>query len=151
MVVAVLNRINEVGYRTQGTTNTVAAVLTSSIMGEYPSIWRQSPMPIRILTVEQVDSKYRQARKSVVTEMEEWLELKTKLSDGLKRQEAAVVELALDPKNKNLRGSFKRNVRKYLRKLKLPYSVRAMRSDGVDVVIVSNDEQPISMPARKVR
>ena len=108
-------------------------------------------MPIRILTVEQVDSKYRQARKSVVTEMEEWLELKTKLSDGLKRQEAAVVELALDPKNKNLRGSFKRNVRKYLRKLKLPYSVRAMRSDGVDVVIVSNDEQPISMPARKVR
>lgn len=107
--------------------------------------------PVKVMTVEQAESKFKQARKSVVAEMDEWLELKTKLSDGLKRQEAVVVELEPDPKNKNLRATFKRHTKKYVKKLKLPYSIRAMRSsDGVDVIIVSHDEQPVSvLPARK--
>jgi len=76
--------------------------------------------------------------------LDEWEELRIKLGAGLKRAEAVVVELTPDPKNKNLRASFKRNVRKLVKRLKLDYSVRAMRSGDIDVVIVSNDEQPVS-------
>lgn len=108
-------------------------------------------MPIKVMSVEQADAKYKQARKSTITAMEEWLDLKAKLADGLKRQEAVVIELAPDPKHKNLRASFKRNVRKHIKKLRLPYSVRAMRdsASGNDVVIISADEQQISIPSRK--
>jgi hypothetical protein len=101
-------------------------------------------MPIKVMSVEQANEKFRQARKSSITSMSEWEELKIKLSDGLKRSEAVVVELKPDPKNKNLRASFKRNVRKLVKRLKMDYSVRAMRSGDVDVVIVSNEEQPVS-------
>jgi hypothetical protein len=100
--------------------------------------------PIKVMDLETANQKYRQARKSSITGMDEWVELKTKLSDGLKRAEAVVVELKPDPKNKNLRASFKRNVRKLVKRLKMDYSVRAMRSGDVDVVIVSNEEQPVS-------
>jgi hypothetical protein len=103
-----------------------------------------SPVPIKVMSVEQADTKYRQARKSSITNMPEWEELKIKLGAGLKRAEAVVVELTPDPKNKNLRASFKRNVRKLVKRLKLDYGVRAMRSGDVDVVIVSNEEQPVS-------
>jgi hypothetical protein len=101
-------------------------------------------MPIKIMSVEQANERFRQARKSSITSMEEWEELKMKLSAGLKRAEAVVVELKPDPKNKNLRASFKRNVRKLVKRLKMDYSVRAMRSGDVDVVIISNEEQPTS-------
>ena len=101
-------------------------------------------MPIKVMSVEQANDKFRQARRSSITSMQEWDELKIKLSSGLKRNEAVVVELTPDPKNKNLRASFKRNVRKMVKRLKLDYGVRAMRSGDVDVVIVSNEEQPVS-------
>ena len=101
-------------------------------------------MPIKVMTVEQANERFRQARKSSITSMPEWEELKIKLSSGLKRAEAVVVELTPDPKNKNLRASFKRNVRKLVKRLKMDYGVRAMRSGDIDVVIVSNEEQPTS-------
>jgi hypothetical protein len=101
-------------------------------------------MPIKVMSVEQANEKFKQARKSSITGMDEWDELRIKLGSGLKRAEAVVVELTPDPKNKNLRASFKRNVRKLVKRLKLDYSVRAMRSGDVDVVIVANDEQPVS-------
>lgn len=104
-------------------------------------------MPLKIMTVQEADTKYRQARKSSITSMEEWEELKIKLGAGLKRSEAVIVELTPDPKNKNLRASFKRNVRKLVKKLRMDYTVRAMRdsASGMDVVIVANEsEQPVS-------
>ena len=102
-------------------------------------------MPIKVMSVEQANEKFRQARKSSITSMPEWEELKIKLGSGLKRAEAVVVELTPDPKNKNLRASFKRNVRKLVKRLKMDYGVRAMRSGDIDVVIVSNEsEQPTS-------
>jgi hypothetical protein len=103
------------------------------------------PVPIKVMTVEQANERFRQARKSSITSMEEWEELKIKLGEGLKRSEAVVVSLTPDPKNKNLRASFKRNVRKLVKRLHMDYSVRAMRSGDVDVVIVANEsEQPVS-------
>ena len=101
-------------------------------------------MPIKVMSVDAANDKFRQARRSSITSTEEWQELTIKLGDGLKRSEAVVVELTPDPKNKNLRASFKRNVRKLVKRLKMDYSVRAMRSGNVDVVIVANEEQPTS-------
>jgi predicted DNA-binding protein (UPF0278 family) len=110
-------------------------------------------MPIRVMSVEQANEKFRQARKSSITSMEEWEELKIKLSAGLKRAEAVVVELTPDPKNKNLRASFKRNVRKLVKKLRLDYTVRAMRdsASGMDVVIVANESEQPAITSRKSR
>jgi predicted DNA-binding protein (UPF0278 family) len=110
-------------------------------------------MPIRLMSVEQANEKFRQARKSSITSMEEWEELKIKLSAGLKRAEAVVVELTPDPKNKNLRASFKRNVRKLVKKLRLDYTVRAMRdsASGMDVVIVANESEHTASQSRKSR
>jgi hypothetical protein len=103
-------------------------------------------MPIKVMTVQEADAKYRQARKSTITSMPEWEELKLKLTTGLRRSEAVVIELMPDPRNKNLRAGFKRNVRKMVKRLNLGYSVRAMRdgSSGHDIVVVANDEQPVS-------
>lgn len=110
-------------------------------------------MPIRVMSVEQANEKFRQARKSSITSMEEWEELKIKLSAGLKRAEAVVVELTPDPKNKNLRASFKRNVRKLVKKLRMDYTVRAMRdsASGMDVVIVANESEQHASQSRKSR
>jgi predicted DNA-binding protein (UPF0278 family) len=110
-------------------------------------------MPIRLMSVEQANEKFRQARKSSITSMEEWEELKIKLGAGLKRAEAVVVELTPDPKNKNLRASFKRNVRKLVKKLRLDYTVRAMRdsASGMDVVIVANESEQHASQSRKSR
>jgi predicted DNA-binding protein (UPF0278 family) len=110
-------------------------------------------MPIRVMTVEQANDKFRQARKSTITSMPEWEELKIKLGAGLKRAEAVVVELTPDPKNKNLRASFKRNVRKLVKKLRLEYTVRAMRdsASGMDVVIVANESEQHASQSRKLR
>ena len=74
-------------------------------------------MPMKVMTVSK-RTKFRQASKSSITSMEEWEELKIKLGAGLKRREAVVVELTPDPKNKNLRASFKRNVRKLVKSFK---------------------------------
>jgi predicted DNA-binding protein (UPF0278 family) len=108
-------------------------------------------VPLKIMTVQEADTKYRQARKSSITSMEEWEELKIKLGAGLKRSEAVIVELTPDPKNKNLRASFKRNVRKLVKKLRVDYTVRAMRdsASGMDVVIVANESEPPASPSRK--
>jgi len=110
-------------------------------------------VPLKIMTVQEADTKYRQARKSSITSMEEWEELKIKLGAGLKRSEAVIVELTPDPKNKNLRASFKRNVRKLVKKLRMDYTVRAMRdsASGMDVVIVANESEHTASPSRKSR
>jgi predicted DNA-binding protein (UPF0278 family) len=110
-------------------------------------------VPLKIMTVQEADTKYRQARKSSITSMEEWEELKIKLGAGLKRSEAVIVELTPDPKNKNLRASFKRNVRKLVKKLRMDYTVRAMRdsASGMDVVIVANESEQPASPSRKSR
>ncbi|MGA8151430.1 MAG: hypothetical protein WB952_10815 [Terriglobales bacterium] len=105
-------------------------------------------MPIKVMSVEQANERFKQARKSSITGMAEWEELRIKVGAGLKRGEAVVVELTPDPKNKNLRASFKRNVRKLVKRLKMDYTVRAMRSGDVDVVIVANEEHPVSTRKR---
>jgi predicted DNA-binding protein (UPF0278 family) len=110
-------------------------------------------MPIKVMSVDQANERFRQARKSSITSMEEWEELKIKLGAGLKRSEAVIVELTPDPKNKNLRASFKRNVRKLVKKLRLDYTVRAMRdsASGMDVVIVANESEQHASQSRKSR
>jgi predicted DNA-binding protein (UPF0278 family) len=110
-------------------------------------------VPLKIMTVQEADTKYRQARKSSITSMEEWEELKIKLGAGLKRSEAVIVELTPDPKNKNLRASFKRNVRKLVKKLQMDYTVRAMRdsASGMEVVIVANESEQPASQSRKSR
>jgi predicted DNA-binding protein (UPF0278 family) len=110
-------------------------------------------MPIKVMSVDQANERFRQARKSSITSMEEWEELKIKLGAGLKRSEAVIVELTPDPKNKNLRASFKRNVRKLVKKLRMDYTVRAMRdsASGMDVVIVANESEQPTSKSRKSR
>lgn len=107
--------------------------------------------PLKVLSIQAVKQTYKQARKSTVEEFDEWDELKAKLTAGLKGQEAVVITLKPDPKkpsHKNLRGTWKRHVRKYLQRARLDkeYTVRALR-DGVsgdDVIIVSKQSPATS-------
>jgi hypothetical protein len=95
-------------------------------------------MPIKKLTVEQAATKYHQARRSALEELEEWHELKSQLN-GIRKGEALVVELP-NSKIKNLRATFKRRTRNYIRKKQLPLTVRSMTdSSGVNVVIVESE------------
>ena len=107
-------------------------------------------MPLKIMPVQEADERYKQARRSALETLDEWVELKTKLSAGLKRAEAVVVELPTS-KIKNLRPTFKRRTRNYIKKLRLPYTVRAMKdSSGTEVVIVANESaQPVSTKKKR--
>lgn len=109
-------------------------------------------MPLKLMPTTEADSRYRQARKSLITTLPEWRELSAKLTDGgLKPQEAAVVELQNDPKNPNLRGTVKRWVKKYMPKMNLPYACRAVKDGGLHVIIVANEATPVLSRKRRLK
>jgi hypothetical protein len=97
-------------------------------------------MPIKIMTVEETNLRYKQARQSSVTGMPEYEDLQMKLSAGLRPNESVVIEM---PQSATLmqRASFKRCVRKRVKRLALPYSVRAMYdgNSGRHICIVANE------------
>lgn len=107
--------------------------------------------PLKVMSSAEAATKYAGLRKSPITRIVEYQELMVKLGDGLRRAEAVVIELPIDPKSPHARASFKRAAIKMIRRLKLGYSVRAMRSGDTDVIIVANDEQPVSPPLQEVR
>jgi hypothetical protein len=97
-------------------------------------------MPLKNMSVAQADERYRQARKSALEALPEWIQLKERMNAGIKPGDAIVVELPKDSKIKNVRATLKRRARNYSRKMQFSYSVRAMRDNsGVDVVIVANE------------
>lgn len=98
-------------------------------------------MPIRICSVSDFSRPVR-GRRSIVTQLAEYLDLKTKLSNGLKPNEG--VEITLSPSSekghKSILQTFKRQVQKDLAKLKLnDYEVSAFKNDsGQNVITVAN-------------
>src|ERR1700676_1501520 len=95
--------------------------------------WRLFPMaPIKLMSVADADTKYRQSKKSAITLLPEWIDMRTRLAaEPLKPFEALVISLATDAKQPHRRASFKRNLKKYLKKIGLSvYGVRAMRVDA---------------------
>jgi hypothetical protein len=93
-------------------------------------------MPIRICKASELTS-HASGRKSVLDTMAEWVELKTKLSNGLKPFEAIEVELPANTRLKALRQSFKNRVDAYLKKLNLTdYEVVSYVAGGHDYVSI---------------
>jgi hypothetical protein len=106
-------------------------------------------MVFKLLSTKEVAAKYKQTRTSSVSETPEWKSLIEALNTGLKRGDAAVIEVT--PKShgeadlkkaKALQGNFKRAIKKYLAKYAMPYAVRAMRDGNTRnlIVIVENRE-----------
>lgn len=98
-------------------------------------------MPIRICSVSDFSRPVR-GRRSIVTQLAEYLELKTKLANGLKPNEG--VEITLRPSSekghKSILQTFKRQVQKDLDRLKLrDHEVSAFKNDnGLNVITVAN-------------
>ncbi len=110
-------------------------------------------MPLKVIPLAEAETKFRQARKTALETLEEWRDLKVQLSAGIKPNSAIVVELPKNSKIKNLRSTFKRRSRNYVRKLQLGYEVRGMKdSSGTEVVIISNhSDAPASPPPSRKR
>ncbi len=100
-------------------------------------------MPVRICRADELTPHGRGRKPSAIEESEDFIQLKTKLANGLKRYEAVEVELA--PNGiKTHRELFKRRVVKYLATLHMEaaYEVQGYRAKGKDYVSVANMEQP---------
>jgi hypothetical protein len=110
-------------------------------------------MPIKFMSVDAAEQKFRQTRRSTIIDMPEWQDLRTRLAaEGLKPSEACVIEIKPNPKAPHTRASFKRNLKKLLRRLNLTaYTVRAMRdaASGMDIIIVENTSAQPTSPSRK--
>lgn len=98
-------------------------------------------MPIRICQVSDLAPKVR-GRHSVVQRLTEYVELKTKLANGLKPYEA--IEVRLNPSNekgyKSILQTFKRQVQDDLKRLGLKdLTVSAYKSEGMNVITVCSE------------
>jgi len=99
-------------------------------------------MPLRICKTSDLTS-HMSGRKSVIDGLSEWMELKTKLSNGLKPFEAVEVELPANTRLKALRQSFKNRVDAYLKKLNLTdYEVLSYATGGKEYVSVAHVIDP---------
>jgi hypothetical protein len=104
-------------------------------------------MPIRICKASELTPHGRGRKPSAIEDLAEFVDVKTKLSYGLKPFEAIEVELPESP-IKTLRELFKRKVSHYLKSLTLTdYEVMAYRAHGKDYVSVVNT-MPISSALR---
>jgi hypothetical protein len=109
-------------------------------------------MPIKTLSIAAAAERYAQGRKAALDKLDEWTQLKARLSAGIKSGEAVIVELPKNSTIRNLRSTFKRRTRNYVRKMKLGYDVRSMKdSSGVEVVIIENTGAPASPPPSRKR
>src|ERR1700751_5427038 len=98
-------------------------------------------MPVRICKVQEL-TPHGRGRKSSMDSLSEFLEVKAKLSYGLKPCEAIEVELPTTSP-KSLQGTLKRHIVRYIKKLSLSdYEVQAYRASGKDFVSVTNTAQP---------
>jgi len=95
-------------------------------------------MPIRRCLTNEI-LKPKRGRKAAIDTLEEFVQMKTLLSVGLKPQEA--IEVVMPPnKPKNLRQTFKAKTVEYLREMGLyDFSVECYVSNGRNVVIVAYD------------
>ena len=98
-------------------------------------------MPIRICSIENLAPRVR-GRRSVVQRLTEYIELKTKLANGLKPYEA--IEVRLNPSeekgHKSILQTFAREVKKDLARLGVKdYTVSAYKSEGQNVIAVYNE------------
>jgi hypothetical protein len=100
-------------------------------------------MPVKIVSINEMPEG-RRGRKSFVTQMPEWRELTTKLSNGLKPFEEGVVvtfPVSKDRGMKTILQTFKRTTDAYLKRLKLAdYKVRAflIDDDRTNCITVTN-------------
>lgn len=97
-------------------------------------------MPIRICQVDDLAPRLR-GRRSFVQKLNEYIELKTKLSNGLKPFEAVEVTIPVSQEKgmKSILQTFARTVKSDLKRLNLSdYVVEAYRSGNNNVIAVSN-------------
>ena len=98
-------------------------------------------MPIRICSVSEFSKPVR-GRRSIVCQLVEYRDLRTKLASGLKPNEG--VEVTLSPSvekgHKSILQTFKRQIQKDLANLKMnDYEVSAFKNDnGLNVITVAN-------------
>ncbi len=95
-------------------------------------------MPIKVVPIKQLTPHGRGRKPSAIETMDEFIELKTILTHGLKPFEAIEVELK-PSKVKTMRELFKRRVTHYLKTLHADnYEVQGYRANGIDYVSVSH-------------
>jgi hypothetical protein len=115
------------------------------------SVLEANPMPIKIMNADAARQAYAGMRTSPITQTPEFEELRIKLGDGLKRNEAVVIELPFDKAKPHARASMKRAAIKLIKKLRLSYSVRGVRQGDTDVLLIVNEEPVVTTPIRKAR
>lgn len=98
-------------------------------------------MPIRICKIADLAPKAR-GRHSIVQRLSEYIDLKTKLANGLKPYEA--IEVKLEPSSekghRSILQTFKRQVQDDLKRLGLTdITVSAYKSEGKNVIAVYNE------------
>lgn len=108
-------------------------------------------MPIRICQVDDLAPRLR-GRRSLVQKLNEYIELKTKLSNGLKPYEAVEVTLPVSHEKgmKSILQTFARTIKADLKRLNLSdYVVEAYRSGNNNVIAVSNQPPNVSPKSKR--
>lgn len=103
-------------------------------------------MPVQTGTIDNMPSMVR-GRRSMVTQRADYMDIRTKMADGLKRGEAVWTEFkpSAEKGEKSILQTMKRTLQADLKRLRLNYTVRAYKSDnGNNVVAVINEEQPVA-------
>lgn len=97
-------------------------------------------MPIRV-TMKDDLVRPRRNKASVIDSLEEFQQLKMKLADGLKPQQAIEISFPASQERgrRYLKQTLKRRVIKMLKTMQLPYAVETWSAGGMEYLAVIHD------------
>lgn len=116
-------------------------------------------MAINVYPVGEGPAPKRNKRRTLENS-DEWLQLKSKMADGIKPfEEVAVTFNATDKAKLRIKGPqrvFRDMAKAWIRKAGLPYSVDAYKADGNDIIMIRNEppltnSNPRAVPAPEIQ